>query len=88
MYMHCMFSCEFNALWNVHSGMEHKKCLVHVLVDVWMYDIPPYLYIPEPWFQFIDAITAILESEQSKVEGPSRVETLVGRMVDVLTQKN
>ena len=47
-----------------------------------------YLYIPEPWFQFIDPIHAILESKQSQVEGASRVEALVGGVVDILSKEN
>ena len=46
-----------------------------------------YLYIPEPWFQFVDPVCAVLESKQSQVEGASRVETLVGRVVDVLSKE-
>ena len=52
-----------------------------------MYSTYMYLYIPEPWFQFVDPVCAVLESKQSQVEGASRVETLVGRVVDVLSKE-
>ena len=68
----------------MHGLNLSNTCMLYVHICTAVF---PYLYIPEPWFQLIDSISAIFESKQSKIEGPSRVETLVGRVIDVLTKK-
>ena len=74
----------YNYAKSIHS---FNTCMYLVPVQLHVHVCSLYLYVPEPWLQLIHSFIAILQSKQSKVERPSRIETLVSCMVDVLMKR-